>query len=229
MMLTDLPSYSEGEIDRIRTTFAHIGIAQIADAAADFVKVVSLDLQPRTAEKRVCGPAFPVVTNNDMLPCLQALAQAPAGWVVLLSNMAAESHALVGDIFTTAAHAQGLGGIVVAGAVRDIADLDAMTIPVFSTTVTYVSARTTDRPAEHVPESVALGGAQIQPGDWIFGDPDGFLAIGAAHVSSAIVGGRLLRTREEKLKSALRQGTSLDQLIGLEAFLSGAAPLGFSP
>jgi 4-hydroxy-4-methyl-2-oxoglutarate aldolase len=224
-----LTNYSTDEIGRIRTAFAHIGVAQIADAAAEFVKVVRLGLQPRTAERRVCGPVFPVTTDNDMLPCLQALAQAPAGWIVVLSNLAAESQALAGDIYTTAAQAQGLGGVVVDGAVRDIGDIEEMTIPVFSTTVTYVSARTTDQPAQYVPEPITLGGVQIEPGDWVFGDPDGFLAIGAAQVNSAIMGGRVLRAREQKLRDALRQGRSLAQLIGLEAFISGDAPLGFSP
>ncbi|HTX96952.1 MAG TPA: RraA family protein [Mycobacterium sp.] len=224
-----LTNYSLNEIDRFRTAFAHIGVAQIADAAAEFVKVVRLALQARTAERRVCGPVFPVTTDNDMLPCLQALAQAPAGWIVVLSNLAAESQALAGDIYMVAAQTQVLGGVVVDGAVRDIGDIEKMTIPVFSTTVTYVSARTTDQPAQHVPQPITLGGVQIEPGDWIFGDPDGFLVIDAAQVSSAIMGARVLRAREGKLKDALRHDHSLAQLIGLDAFLSGDAPLGFSP
>lgn len=217
------------EIERSRRAFVEIGVAQLADAASDVVRVVGLDLRPRTAQLRVCGPAFPVYTDNDMLPCLQALAAVPAGWVVVLVNRASESEALVGDIYTVAAQEQGVGGVVVAGAARDLADIAAMTIPVFSTSVTYVSARTTDRPARQVPEPVTIGGALLAPGDWIFGDPDGFLVVDAAAAGTVLLGGRVLRDREEKLKAALRQGRSLSELTGLPAFLAGEAPLGFAP
>src|SRR5262249_11800704 len=154
-------------------------------------------------------PVFPVQTSNDMLPCLQALAAAPPGWVLLIGNTAETSEALVGDIFTLAAQTQGLSGVVVHGAVRDLTDLVDMTIPVFSTSVTFVSARTTDRIADAVPGEVTLAGVTVSPGDWIFGDPDGFLVVPASQVGAVMIAGRVLRDREEKLKAALREGQRL--------------------
>ena len=222
-VLTEYPAtYLAG----VRERFAGIGVAQLSDAATGYTRVLPVPFAPRTPATHVCGPVFPVETDNDMLPCLQALAAAPPGWVVLIANRTSPSEALVGDIYTLAAQTQGLAGIVVAGAVRDLADLSGMTIPVFSTSVTFVSARTTDRKAERVPVEVQVAGVPVAPGDWLFGDPDGFLVVTPAEVMTA---GRLLRDREEKLKAALREGRRLATLTGLDDFLAGTGPLGFVP
>jgi len=224
-----LADYSIDYVQGINDRFAAIGVAQLADAANRYVRVLPLPLAARSPVPRVCGPVFPVETDNDMLPCLQALAAAPPGWVLLIGNTAETSEALVGDIFTVAAQSQGLSGVVVHGAVRDLADLDDMAIPVFSTSVTFVSARTTDRIANAVPGQVTLAGVTVSPGDWIFGDPDGFLVVPASQVGAVMIAGRVLRDREEKLKAALREGQRLARLTGLDDFLAGAAPLGFVP
>jgi 4-hydroxy-4-methyl-2-oxoglutarate aldolase len=224
-----LAEYSAEHLRRVHERFAAIGVAQLSDAANQHVRPVALPFTARTPAIRVCGPVFPVATDNDMLPCLQALASVPPGWVLLIVNSAETSEALVGDIFTLAAQTQGVGGIVVHGAVRDLADLTDMEIPVFSTSVTFVSARTTDQIADQVPYEVRLAGVPVAPGDWLFGDPDGFLVVPAIQVGAVMMAGRVLRNREEKLKAALREGHNLAKLTGLEEFLAGTAPLGYSP
>jgi 4-hydroxy-4-methyl-2-oxoglutarate aldolase len=213
----------------VRERFRAIGVAQLSDVGGEYVRVLRLALTARTRPKEVCGPLFPVETDNDMLPCLQALASAPAGAVVYIKNRAEESEALVGDIFATAAHVQGLGGIVVDGAVRDLADLGEMEIPVFSTSVTFLSARTTTVRALTVPHSVRSGGTTLSPGEWLFGDPDGFLVVPAEHANALLLGGRLLRDREESLKDAIRRGEPFSKITGLDGFLAGSGPLGFVP
>jgi 4-hydroxy-4-methyl-2-oxoglutarate aldolase len=213
----------------IAARFSQVGVAQIADAAADIISVLDLPLRSRTAATHICGPTFPVQTDDDMLPCLQALAAAPAGSVLYIANVAERSEALIGDIFAEAAHEQGLAGIVVDGAARDLADIGSMNFPIFSTSVTFVSARTTRMPCDTVPQQVRSGGLVIEPGDWIFGDPDGFCVVPASRVDAVLMGAEVLRKREVKLKERLREGDRLDVLTGLDNFLAGTGDLGFMP
>jgi 4-hydroxy-4-methyl-2-oxoglutarate aldolase len=213
----------------IAARFSEIGVAQIADAAGSVISVLDLPLRRRTAATHICGPAFPVQTNDDMLPCLQALAAAPAGSVLYIANIAERSEALIGDLFAEAAQAQGLAGIVVDGAARDLADIGPMNFPIFSTSVTFVSARTTDLPCDTIPQPVRSGGVLIGPGDWIFGDPDGFCVVPTSRVDAALMGAAVLRNHELKLKERLRGGDRLDVLTGLDKFLAGTGDLGFVP
>ncbi|GIF42909.1 RraA family protein [Actinoplanes xinjiangensis] len=215
---------------QLRRRFDGLGCAQLADAAGEFVTPLRLDLRPRNGRPRLCGPLFPVVTADDMLPCLQALASAPAGSVLFLHNTTTPSEALAGDIFVTSAAVQGLAGIIVNGAVRDLADLRDIDVPVFSTEVTFVSARTTATRSETVPAVVDIGGATLRPGDWIFADEDGFLVVEQHRVSAAITAAAVLRQREDGLKEAIRDtGRTLADLTDLTGFLNGEADLGFVP
>jgi regulator of RNase E activity RraA len=218
-----------GAGSNIAARFAQIGVAQIADAAGGIASVLDLPLRRRTAATHICGPVFGVQTNDDMLPCLQALAAAPAGSVLYIANIAEHSEALIGDIFTEAAQAQGLAGIVVDGAARDLADIGPMDFPVFSTSVTFVSARTTSMPCDSVPQPLRSGGILIEPGEWIFGDPDGFCIVPASRVDAVLMGAEVLRNREMRLKERLREGERLEVLTGLDKFLAGTGDLGFVP
>jgi 4-hydroxy-4-methyl-2-oxoglutarate aldolase len=214
----------------IRDRFAGVGCAQMADAAPEYARPLRLPFRPRNGRTRVCGPVFPVVTEDDMLPCLQALAETPPGWVLLIHNVISPSEAIVGDIFAASAEVQGLAGIVVNGAVRDLQDLTDIEVPIFSTEVTFVSARTTDRRAERVPMPVDLGGIAIKPGDWVFGDPDGFLIAPAESVSAVVTAAAVLRKREDGLKAAIRRDRrSVAELTNLSAFLDGTGKLGYVP
>lgn len=224
------PVWDEATIERLRHGFDGVGCAQLADAAPEYAVPLRLQLAARNGLSTVCGPVFPVTTDDDMLPCLQGLAATPPGWVLFIHNTVRPSEALVGDIFTESARVQRLGGIVVDGAVRDLADLADIPVPVFSTEVTFVSARTTDVRAQQVPNAVTVAGCELRPGDWLFGDPDGFLTVPARRVGSVLAAGAVLRRREEGLREAMRErGRTLADLTGLADFLSGTGELKFNP
>lgn len=219
-----LAPLAEGRHAAISARFASIGTAQLADAATETIEVLDLPLRRHTAATHICGPLFPVQTSNDMLPCLQALAAAPVGWVLFIANEVHPSEGLVGDIFCLAAETQGLAGVVVDGAARDLGELASIGLPVFSTEVNYVSARTTTQRLDTVPATIRVGGATLSPGIWLFGDRDGFLTVPASEVDAILIAGEVLRERELRLKRELEAGRRLDEVTGLADFLSGITP-----
>ncbi|WP_424217327.1 RraA family protein (plasmid) [Streptomyces sp. BI20] len=218
---------NEQEIRRLAALFAPLGCALLHDAAPDHAAVVDAPLRSRTPGLPIAGPVFPVHTDNDMLPVLQALDQAPPGWVILVRNTAARSEALAGDIMATACKHRGLAGLIVDGAVRDVDTLPAIGFPVHSTEVTFVSAKTAKVPARQVPETVTVGGRTLRPGDWIFADGDGVLTVPAETAGPVIRAAVLLGRREEELRARLRAGETMGDLCGLADFLAGRAPLRF--
>ncbi|MEU6222470.1 RraA family protein [Streptomyces sp. NPDC047042] len=229
-MTTVSSKYSEEQIATFRRRFAEVACAQLADSAAEFTNPLPLPLVARNGLPRVCGPVFPVTTSDDMLPCLQGLAAAPPGWVLFIHNEISPSEGLAGDIFVASAEVQRLGGIVVNGAVRDLEAIADIPVPVFSTEVNFVSARTTSVLAEAVPDTVDVAGCRLAPGDWIFGDEDGFLMLPESHVSAVLASGAVLREREDRLRRTMReQGRTLAELTGLDEFIAGSGPLKFNP
>ncbi|WP_460060568.1 RraA family protein [Streptomyces sp. YKOK-I1] len=217
----------EVTVRRLASLFDRLGCALLHDAAPDVATVVDTPLRSRTPGLSAAGPAFPVATDNDMLPCLQALDLAPPGSVIVVHNTTERSEALAGDIYVTACKERGIAGLIVDGAVRDVDSLPEMAFPVFSSQVTYVSAKTAKAPAREVPESVTLGSCTLRPGDWIFADGDGVLTVTQRYVSAVLRAAVLLAEREEELKGKLRAGETLGELCGLGDFLAGRAPLRF--
>lgn len=214
--------------DRVRIVelFEELGCAQLRDASATRTNVLAPGLR-RIAGTRLAGPAFPVATDNDMLPCLQALAAAPPGSVLVLHNTALESEALAGDILVSAARAQGLAGLVVDGAVRDVDSMQQIGLTVFARTINYVSAKTAKVPATRVPQAVVIEGVSVGPGDWVFGDGDGLARVEDAHVRAVLNAALMLRAREAELRARLAAGARLDEVTGLHDFVAGRGPLRF--
>jgi 4-hydroxy-4-methyl-2-oxoglutarate aldolase len=118
---------------------------------------------------------------------------------------------------------------VIEGAVRDIDQLTEIGIPVFSSTVTFVSAKTAESPARDVPEALIVEGRELVPGTWLFGDSDGLLAVPAHYVTAVCTAAALLHKREEQLRCTLDEGAApLGELIGLRAYLAGEGELSFA-
>ena len=209
--------------------FDEMGCAQIHDAAAQYCKTIESSLVSRTPGLKMAGPAFPVRTENDMLPCLQALDAASEGDVLVFQNTAETSEALAGDILVTAMKHQGLAGLVVDGAVRDTDTLPALGVPVFSRSVRFVSAKTAQVPAASVPSTVHLGHVPVRPGDWLFGDGDGLILVEEQYLSAVLNAALLLEKKEQAFKSQLAAQQRLGEICGLSAFLNGSGPLRFEP
>ena len=85
-------------------------------------------------------------------------------------------NAVVGGILTYYAARIGVVGVVIDGAVRDVAELREREFPVYARGVTHRGPYK-DGPGEvNVP--VAIDGMVIAPGDLVLGDADGVVAVG---------------------------------------------------
>ncbi len=216
-------------IDELRQAFQGIGTAQIHDAARDKVRVLDLGLVLRSPALKLAGPAYPVETDDDILPGLQALEVAPPGSVVFIHDRAKRGDAIAGDIVVTTVKEQGLGGLVVNGSMRDIEFIQDIGVPVFSRHVTPVSAKT-EVPAAALPCSVTLAdGIELHPGDWLFGDVDGMVLVPQDVVRAVVASALMIYRREEEVKTALRSGERLSALTGLQDFVSDGTPMRFRP
>jgi 4-hydroxy-4-methyl-2-oxoglutarate aldolase len=164
---------------------------------------------------RVAAPAFPVhCTPGDNLAIHVAVAEAPAGYALVVDVGDQPELGYWGEVLTTGAQARGLAGLVIDGGVRDVAALQAHHFPVFSTMIALRGA-TKNRPGS-VGAVVTVGDVEVHRGDWIVGDADGVTVVGAGDLSAVLAAGRARAVKEEGFFAALRSGTTTMKLLDLD-------------
>lgn len=140
-------------------------------------------IQPLSSDPglKVCGRAFPCrVTPTDeyveidmLLEMVDAI---PADAFVLVASDAPMDAALWGGMMSTRARARGAVAAAVNGGVRDIEQIAALDFQVFGEYRCIKDIRRRGYMAAYnVP--VNIGGVDVRPGDIIFGDANGVIAI----------------------------------------------------
>ena len=110
-----------------------VPVTGVAQTGRDRVRVMT-GLTTHAGRPYLCGPALTCAcAPEDNLAMHAALYQAGPGAVLVCDGAGSTRCALFGELMATDALGQGLAGLVVAGPVRDIADIDELGFPVWCT------------------------------------------------------------------------------------------------
>ena len=147
----------------------------------------------------LCGPAVTVrFRPGDNLMIHAAMAVARAGDVVVIDGGGDLPTAVIGGLTRTSAIARELGGFVVDGAIRDVAEWAESVIPAYARGHSH-RGPSKDGPGEvNVP--VACAGLAVNPGDLVLGDADGVVAIPAADAERVLHRCRDHAAREDETR-----------------------------
>ncbi|KWT72194.1 MULTISPECIES: hypothetical protein [unclassified Variovorax] len=180
--------------------------ANLADGLPQQVQV-ALGLVPRHAAAGVlCGPALTVrVDAGDNLLAQHAIDLARPGDVIVIDGAASAERALVGETMARWAHARGVAGFVVDGAVRDLDCLRQGPLPVYSRSISPRGPTRTG--GGEVYGEVRVGGAVVRAGDLVVGDLDGVVCLPQALAQAAVEACLQLMARERETFEAIRRGT----------------------
>ncbi len=156
-------------------SFRDLPVANVSDCMSR-VTAGGPRLRPVHASGSMAGPALTVRTRpGDNLMVHRALDMAEPGDIIVVDAGGDLTNAIIGELMQSHALQRGVGGMVINGAVRDVAALRAGRLPVFAAGVTHRGPYK-DGPGEiNVP--VAFDGMVVQPGDLVIGDEDGFLCV----------------------------------------------------
>jgi 4-hydroxy-4-methyl-2-oxoglutarate aldolase len=138
-----------------------------------------------THEMKCAGSAFTVeVRPGDNLMIHAALALAQPGDVLVIDGKGDQHSALMGALMMATAKAIGLAGVVMDGALRDVPELIALGLPVFSV------GSNPNGPGKVAPgrinHPISCGGVTVLPGDFIIADADGVMVVPASELSLRI-------------------------------------------
>jgi len=198
--------------DDLAAAFAALGSATLGESGGQPMAPRVKCAWPRA---RVSARAFAVAcTTTDNLAIHAAVAEAPAGSVLVVDVGDDPARGYWGEVLTTGAEGRGIKGLVIDGGVRDVDALEAHGFPVFSTMIALRGA-TKDKPGS-IGGIARVGGVEVHTGDWIVGDADGVTVIAADAVDAVLAAGQARAAKEEDFFAALKDGATTLTLLGLD-------------
>ncbi|KGU83166.1 RraA family protein [Pseudomonas mediterranea] len=115
----------------------------------------------------------------------EALLLSEPGDVLVVECVGDPDCACWGELRTLAGLIKGLAGVVVCGAVTDVAALRAHRLPVFSRGVSAFTTRSLGLGGE-VNQPIRVSGVTVHPGDIAIGDDDGVFILGVRQASDLL-------------------------------------------
>jgi RraA family protein len=151
------------------------------------------------------------VRPGDNLMIHKALQLGEAGDVLVIDGGGAVDRALFGDIMKNVAKMRGFAGVVIDGAIRDVAAYRSDEFPCYARGVCHRGPYK-DGPGEiNVP--VTIGGMAVHPGDVVVGDDDGVLFIRPSEAQAVAKAARAKFAAEEATFEAIRKRAYDDRWI----------------
>jgi 4-hydroxy-4-methyl-2-oxoglutarate aldolase len=117
-----------------------------------------------------------------------------------------------GGLLSLGAKLKGVAGVVIDGPCRDIDEARTLSFPVFSRSLTPLTARgRIVEKATNVP--VTIGDISVEPGDYVIADGSGVVFIAAASIDAVLDAAESIAAREAAMAEALRAGLSPSQVM----------------
>jgi 4-hydroxy-4-methyl-2-oxoglutarate aldolase len=162
-------------------------------------------LRPIRPASRLAGTAVTAVCwPGDNLMIHVAVEQCRPGDVLVVTTTSECHDGLFGELLATSLRSRGVRGLIIRTGVRDVAELNAMDFPVWSTGVSAQGTVKATAGAVNVP--VLMGDELVRPGDAIVADDDGVLRVARAEVPAALAAGQARVAKEEQTRAALAGG-----------------------
>ena len=200
-------------------TLAELGVATVHEAAGR-TGVIDVPLTQVVPGSRVAGPAriaLCAAGDNSMVHAV--IAHALPGDVLVLTSREPAPVALVGELLATQAQAQGVAGILVDGAVRDLDELAAIGLPIWARFVRAQGA--TKGAVGELDVPVTIGGTEIKPGDLVVMDCDGAMALASAQVEEVLPLALERAERERVMRLRYAAGELSYNVNGLREIVEG--------
>ncbi|RWR25211.1 dimethylmenaquinone methyltransferase [Agrococcus lahaulensis] len=203
------------------STLAAAGAATVYEARGR-KGLVDVDLIQLVPGSRAAGPARTVMcAQDDNRGVHELCAHIQPGDIAVLAMPEPAPIALIGDLLVTQLQVAGAAAILCDASVRDVEELRAMGIPIWTRWIRAAGAGKSTR--GQVGAAVTIGGATIRTGDIVVLDADGAAVVPAEELDESV---ELVQAREQKetgLRERWRAGEQSYDAYGFRAEDEGSA------
>lgn len=156
--------------------------------------------------RKLVGTAFTVKTRpGDNLLIYKALMQMSPGHVLVVDGAGEMTNALIGELIMLYAQQRGCAGVVIDGAIRDVAAFHEADYPCYARGVSHRGPYKQGPGAINVPVSIA--GQVVCPGDIVVGDEDGVVTFPVADAQRLLDAIAQTARMEDAIKREIATGT----------------------
>jgi regulator of RNase E activity RraA len=199
-----IPSATQAD-PKVLAALRDIPVSALSDNMHRNIGSVGLHPYHMPVKQTMAGTAVTARSRGgDNLTYLRALEFCRPGDVLLIDAGGDLNNAIVGGILSFYAASIGVVGIVIDGAIRDVAEIREREFPVYARGVTHRGPYK-DGPGE-INVTVSVGGMVVNPGDIVVGDQDGLLAIPQEGVEELIGKARNVLQAEAETMRAMKEG-----------------------
>jgi regulator of RNase E activity RraA len=133
--------------------------------------------------------------------------------VIVVEQRTGSPAACWGGVLSEAAHHKHIRGVIVEGPARDIDEINETGLPVFSRSVSPLSARgRIHESAINVP--IQVGDVTVEPGDLVIADGSGVVFIPEAIAEKAIDKAEAIAERERQMVAAIHENKPVREVMG---------------
>jgi len=199
----------------MKTTLYSAVLSDALDQKGLYDQAMKADIRPVYPEAVVVGRALTVLSmdvyerkDNPYTLEIESVDSLKPGHVLVASTGGSTRTCFWGELLSTAAQARGAYGAVIDGYTRDVRKIIAMQFPVFATGMKPVDSNGRGLVVDYNCP-INCGGVVVKPGDIIFGDIDGIVAI-PQQVEKEVIQWALEKVEgENKTREELKNGRYL--------------------
>ncbi len=203
--------FKRGSEQNIAEVLAKTSAADVTEALHNTGELAGI--KPIVQGVKMVGRALTVWTYpGDWSKPVEAIDMAGEGQVIVI-DAGGIPPAVWGEKATKSCLQRKLAGVVINGAIRDVANIREMRFPAFARLITPVAGEPKGQGIIDVP--VKIGGQYIRTGDWIIGDDDGVVAIPQEKAVEIANRAQAVVEREEREMAEIDDGSTLGKVSEL--------------
>jgi 3-hexulose-6-phosphate synthase/6-phospho-3-hexuloisomerase len=194
--------------EELYAVFSKVSTPNISDAMHR--KGAMRDIYPLSQDAKMVGRAITVKTlDGDWAKPVEAIDIAEEGDVIVIDVNGGPT-AIWGELATNSCIQKGIAGVVIDGAVRDVAHIRELNFPVFARHISPNAGE--PKGYGEIGIEIQCGGQTVRNRDWIIGDANGVVVVPQERAREIANRAIDVFERENRLRAEIREGSTLSSL-----------------
>ena len=209
------------EMKEITERYMKIRVPSVCDVLdkefGGWNQILSKEIRPLQLHHKVAGPAYTMFgvksreTDKKKRMIVYAIDEMQAGSVVVMCTGGDEATGHWGELLSNAAIYRGVNGAVIDGGIRDTGQIIELGFPIFHRY--FAPGDSTGRfNVIEYQTPIVIGGVKVNPGDFIFGDCDGIVAIPKDLIVPVLEKATEVYNTEDEIRDRIKNGEKVAKL-----------------